>query len=96
MYCLKVSLRCIHWSSLYSFNFHFNEYNVNGNEEQIGPTHRDKGRECNIDRPFCYINNNQILAPFRVSRGSRTFWRLQNISGPAYSRNTKNDRVSRS
>ena len=75
MYCLKVSLCCIHWSP----PSHFVKMGIK-RETARGGGASGEGRILSR-APIFFFNNARNVS--RVSRQFRIFWRLQNISGPS-------------
>lgn len=87
MYCLKVSLRCIHWSPrLHSVKIGINGIGLGRGKGGRKGVHR-KGKIRAGRRDTEFFNAGPTAS--RVSRGSRIFWRLQNISGPGVFRETR-------
>lgn len=82
MYCLKVSLCCIHWSP----PSHFVKTGINGKRLGAG-VRPGRAGYCREGTDFFFFNNARDAS--RVSRKSRIFWRLQNISGPGTRRETR-------
>lgn len=84
MYCLKVSLCCIHWSP----PSHFVKTGINGKRLRAGGCVR--GGQDIVERALIFPFFYNARDASRVSRKSRIFWRLQNISRPGtLSRNTR-------
>lgn len=94
MYCLKVSLRCIHWPP-------FAIVAIVGDQRKTarGGCCTWRGIEgARVERDIIKkapsFHSLTILfvarCAFRVSREFRIFWRLQNISGPVTPRKTRN------
>lgn len=84
MYCLKVSLCCIHWSP----PSYFVKTGING--KRLGAGVRPGGQGIVERAPICsFLFCNNARDASRVSRKSRIFWRLQNISGPGTRRETR-------
>lgn len=88
MYCLKVSLCCIHWSP----PSYFDKTGIN--EKRLGAgVHPGRAGYCREGDftdffLFSFFFNNALDAS-RVSHISRIFWRLQNISGSGTGRGTR-------